>query len=593
MKRRTGATDLTKGNGRQVPPTWTSLAATAVLMLLGIFSLQEARSSFSVAITADKDSAVDTLVNFPYQGDNHNTWVNYDPSFGPSISRTYIRFPLSVIDPIAHVIGARIDLNCNFVLAGGGTVEVYRSANDDWPEFGINFGNQPGWTGTSLAVGGITSAGPKSINLSLANWNQLADINDGYVTFVLKTLESPTVGTIRFDSIQMPGGTPPRLVITVRNAGNIDNPDMDEGLDGWNTAGTVTTAAHPDDPTNTVALLQTASQAAMWQAIDTPDGFFAVELEADFLGETGTFNVLIDNQVVFSATAPRGIPGGFDVTDEALYGLNDVDLKFTLDGPDGVTSQLYVDELRIIAIPEPPLSIAPGATPGTAVLSFYAEPNGWYDLETSIDFADWQPHGHRVSGRLDMLYEELVPTTESRRFFRLRTLSWSEPEDLPIPNNGFEDPVLGDNGNTTSVPHWATSGGAGVWNPPASIYPEDIMEGGNVAYVHDGHQLSQQLTHVLEPYRIYNLDTIVGRRADIGFPPGADLILQAGGVTLTPFEVASPALSAGQLEPWWRRYKIGGDHPQLGEPLTVILSGGPTTVPTTQVNFDTVILEVE
>jgi hypothetical protein len=238
--------------------------------------------------------------------------------------------------------------------------------------------------------------------------------------------------------------------------------------------------------------------------------------------------------------------------------------------------------------------MSPAATPGHVLLSFHAEPAAWYDIQSSSDLEHWQPYGRRVSGLLDMQYEETASATGPPQFFRLRYVSYSEPEDMYIPNQEFEAPVLGDNGITTSVPNWTTTGGSGVWNPPASIYPDEIMEGQNVAYVHNGHRLSQQLTDVLEPYRIYVLDAIVGKRPDIGFPTGAppNLILRAGGVDLVPFESESPSLLPGQLEPWWRKFRIGGDHPQLGQALEIVLDGGASGV-ISQVNFDTVILEIE
>jgi len=572
---------------RLIPAGLAALAASALI------PLQDVQASASTAIAADRDSAVDTLVPFPYQGLNANTWVNYDPSFGPSISRTYIRFPLSSINPVAHVIGATLQINCNFVLQGGGTVEVYRSDNDSWPENGINFGNQAGWTGTRLAIGTISSPGTKNIPLGLANWTHLADLNDGYVTFVLKTPELSNVGTIRFDSLQ--GGTPPKLVITVRNPGNILNPDMEDGLNGWDHSGTVTTTDHPWEPGNSVAMLETASQSAMWQAIDTPDGPFSLEFSAEFLTSTGTFTVLINDQVVYTVTAPEEPRGGTSVFDPALYGLSEVDLKFTLDGPDGVASQLILDELLITPIPTPQLTMtAAAASPGDGNLSFYAEPGAWYDIESTTDLQNWQPHGRRINGHLNMLYEELIPASEPMRFFRLHYVPHSEPSDLPVPNQEFELPALGDNGNTNVVPNWDYASGAGVWNPPASVYPGEQVEGENVAYVHNGYNLSQTLSHVLEPYRIYTLDALLGKRHDITWPTSTppDLILRAGGVALTPFETHSPDISVGTFDAWWRRYKIGKIHPQLGEPLEVVLHGGTSGV-VSQVNFDTVILEID
>jgi hypothetical protein len=180
------------------------------------------------------------------------------------------------------------------------------------------------------------------------------------------------------------------------------------------------------------------------------------------------------------------------------------------------------------------------------------------------------------------------------QFFRLRIFPYTEPFDIEAPNWEFELPVLGDNANTTSVPNWNSTGGAGVWNPPASVYPDYMFEGDNVAYVHNGHSLSQTLTNVLEAYRVYRLDAMVGKRPDITFPTTTppNLILRAGGVALVPDEVESPDPAAGTFELWVRTFRIGKDHPQLGQPLEIILDGGTSGV-VSQVNFDDVLIGIK
>ena len=133
-----------------------------------------------------------------------------------------------------------------------------------------------------------------------------------------------------------------------------------------------------------------------------------------------------------------------------------------------------------------------------------------------------------------------------------------------------------------------------MWAPPTSVYPSQVVDGENVAYVHNRHSLRQTLTEVPEPYRVYPLDAMVGRRPDIGFPTFTrpNLILRARGVTLTPDEVDSPNPEEGHFELWVHTFRIGKSHPQLGQPLEIVLDGGASGV-VRQVNIDSVVLGIE
>ena len=108
------------------------------------------------SIPAEADSLVDTLVPFPYQGLNVALAVGHDPSFG-STARSYIRFPLDEISPVARVRSARIDLRATLAVQTT-SILVHRSENDTWLENMINFANQPGYAGSSLGSATVSGA---------------------------------------------------------------------------------------------------------------------------------------------------------------------------------------------------------------------------------------------------------------------------------------------------------------------------------------------------------------------------------------------------------------------------------------------------
>lgn len=488
-------------------------------------------------------------------------------------------------------LSARLNLNANQVLQGG-NIDLFRSSNDTWPENAINFGNQPGWTGDRLDTLYITSLGLKSFELlRLSNWEPWVDIADGKVTLVIKTPELSRMDGVRFDSRE--GFVKPSLVLTTRGRGQILNSDFENGSVGFDTAGTVTIVEDPDDPSNHLARLETASQSSIWQTIDTPNTLFGIQFDSMFLAPTGTFTLSLGGQVLLQVSAPQEPPGGVAVSDRTLCNRDDLDLKFSLDGPDGVTCQLTLDNIEIIEIPDPPLVIETGETSDSVTLSFYAGQGACYQIQRSPDAISWSDHGRPIGG-LALTYEESIPLSPTAEFFRLRIIPHCEPNDIEPENWGFEEPVLSDSAYTTDVPGWTSTGGAGVWNPPGSVYPASAFDEQNVAYVHNGYSLSQTLGPVLEPYRVYTLDALVGKRPDLGFPNFSppNLILRAGGVVLVPDEMESPEPTAGTFELWVRKFRIGKDHPQLGQPLEIVLDGGASSV-ISQVNFDSVLLGIE
>jgi hypothetical protein len=166
---------------------------------------------------------------------------------------------------------------------------------------------------------------------------------------------------------------------------------------------------------------------------------------------------------------------------------------------------------------------------------------------------------------------------------------------VEIENNGFEDPLLGNNGNTIDIPGWTTMVGSGAWNPPLSAYPGEAPDGENVGYASNNNSLTQSLGSVLQADLVYILVARVGRRLDIGFPDTDQptIRLRAGGADLTPIDSETPPPPPGQFVEWVRRYSVGAGHPGIGQALDIVLDGGTSIFSPGQVNFDQVLLFLE
>ena len=557
-----------------------------LLCLLPLDALEEYR------LTAEADTFVDPPLSIP-QGSSGSLAVSYDPSFG-TVARSYLRFDLSGVGTELRVLSARLDLLATLAVGGGGSFDLHRCEQDNWNEALVTWSGRPAFDPAILGTATVTGYGPihQPVGVSFTGWDILDDRQDGKVTFVLKARGTTTVGGINFSSRE--GSSAPALALFLRERGEWYGGDFENGLDPSVATGDVSLVADPGDPSNTVVQLSTHSPATLSQEVDTPRGLFGLTFSADFLSSTGTFSILINDREVACFDAPGGLPGGMLVDDRSLRGLNDAVVTFRLDGPDGTTSTLILDDIAFFELPEPPLSIALDAGGEEVILSFPAEEGASYQIWHSANLTEWNEFGRTV-GPLGLDYETRAPIGGNAGFFRLETLAGPDAgaTDAGILNASFEDPVLGDNANTSNTPDWVSSAGAGIWNPPPAQYGGVAPADDNVAYVHNGNSLSQTLTEVLEPYRLYTLELWMGRRTDIGWPTasGPTVTLSAGGVALAPARSSTPLPASGEFEFWSIDYIIGREHPQLGEALMIVIDGG-TSAAVSQVNCDDVVLEV-
>lgn len=148
------------------------------------------------------------------------------------------------------------------------------------------------------------------------------------------------------------------------------------------------------------------------------------------------------------------------------------------------------------------------------------------------------------------------------------------PLGVPVPNFGFEQPVLPSGGWSNTVPGWTVSGSAGVFRPTSSEFPGGVPEGQQIAFVNSGGALTATLGETLQPNTLYILDVDWGRRTD---NPSAlhSMTLRAGGVELG--WVNNSTIGNGPVPPvgGWstaRGYFTANHNASIGSPLEIRLS---------------------
>ncbi len=150
-----------------------------------------------------------------------------------------------------------------------------------------------------------------------------------------------------------------------------------------------------------------------------------------------------------------------------------------------------------------------------------------------------------------------------------------------VENASFELPNVPESFSCTDPTGWTPTGGdciQGINDEMSGLFATPYGE--QVAYVNTGTTLSQTLTDLLMAGRQYTLTVAVGTRSDIG--GGYDIRLKAGGEILSS---TNGTLAAGTpFHDVTVVYEAPSGHPQLGQPLTIELTG------TTQPQYDNVRL---
>ncbi len=150
--------------------------------------------------------------------------------------------------------------------------------------------------------------------------------------------------------------------IGVLNPVHVANGRFDSGhLGNWSdtsAGGTATVITDPTNAANSLVQLTTGSPAAITQTIDTPNQPFDIVFDYEFLTTAGQITVTLDGDDLFTIDASATVIGQREqfvgeVTDQAYFGLLDMDLTITLDGA-VAGAQAYIDNVSLaLQIPEP------------------------------------------------------------------------------------------------------------------------------------------------------------------------------------------------------------------------------------------------
>lgn len=174
----------------------------------------------------------------------------------------------------------------------------------------------------------------------------------------------------------------------------------------------------------------------------------------------------------------------------------------------------------------------------------------------------------------------------------LAIASTATASPITVLNAGFESEVLPGPGQySLGVLLWDTTGVVGTFRPSAGSFPGGAPEGLNVAAAGNGAAsgiLSQTLAATLQANTTYTLRVDVGARLD--FPmAGYTIALIAGNVILDVSSSLVP--TPGTFLTDTIVYHSGANPAQLGQSLTIQLSGtgGPSSVG--QTDFDNVRLD--
>jgi len=130
------------------------------------------------------------------------------------------------------------------------------------------------------------------------------------------------------------------------------------GIVGWQTSATGTVNIVDVGAGNSVASLTTGSPVSIAQSITTPDSAFEILFDHQFLTTSGTLDVLINDMLLGSISAPATLSGGLEmdsllVTDPVFRNLAGAELKFLL--TDASFAQLYLDGIQAQSVTAVPL----------------------------------------------------------------------------------------------------------------------------------------------------------------------------------------------------------------------------------------------
>lgn len=160
-----------------------SLMTCLVLLLSLFFNAQSA-----IVTPTDDAFVITTEPDTPYGSDRILTWTAY---MSGGRGRSFIKFPLFGLPDSSQIVSATLNL---YQYDAGGFVpyvNIYHVADDTWSEDAVTWNTMPGYAGQIIRDNIGFDAGWISFDLlSSAVWDYDSDLNDGYVSFLIKSDET-------------------------------------------------------------------------------------------------------------------------------------------------------------------------------------------------------------------------------------------------------------------------------------------------------------------------------------------------------------------------------------------------------------------
>jgi hypothetical protein len=133
-------------------------------------------------------------------------------SGSPNTNRLFVKFPLHSIPVNATITSAQLSLFCSSFEVSSFYALHY--VGDGWSESTMYWNNQPSY-GQLLDMQTVDATGWKTWNpLANGNWNWKADIDDKYVSFMLKLSNETLNWVYTVYNTTENGSNTPRLIIT-------------------------------------------------------------------------------------------------------------------------------------------------------------------------------------------------------------------------------------------------------------------------------------------------------------------------------------------------------------------------------------------
>ena len=416
-------------------------------------------------------------------------------------------------------------------------------------------------------------------------------------------LTLPATGT--YEAVMLPGG-PVYGVITMNVPGEVIfaeppvNQSVSVTLGEPGQSAEMTFAGGPGNPFRLVTRWQWAQGEASTESISivAPDGQTQFYGQATYTPTTGGSDISPELNLTQSGTYRIELLPGDPVDGTVSFDLSQPKLVNSPIVPDGgyvgtttaLAGQVVVGTIAGTAGQSINLStqwdsnIAQSSTVAVTVIA----PDGQSQLYNVTDAGS---AGQDTSTTLALATTgnytvRFVPSGAVSGNVQFSAATVVEVGPLAIVNPSFEANQLSVGAYVVAANGWnlANLSSGSTYRPGPAQDPNGVPDGVNVFNITSG-SVSQQLAATVQPNTTYALQVYVGARADYPMN-GYAVTLQAGGSTLAADNnTLTPA--PGAFLPSTVNYYASAGDPNIGQPLTIVLTGGTGAA---QVNFDLVSL---